>query len=287
MLPSKRARWAGHAVAEVEGLQAAVQPSGAILRGKLHGRGYGTPSRDLLDIAVAAEAEPEAVETAVNTLSAAELDARTRALGEWRPPADETPARSAEALVHDHWRHLWKDARQRARAAMQAATRYTGAHVVGGPVLFAPSVLLAAVPGRRSTAGCRGLAGSRRRCRSGRCRGAVCAVVPANRRRDPRAAPVVQFGCRQPVFDGGGVQKPGLPHLAVVPQVLLAARDVLGDGDVVGLNAPARGPIGVGVPDSREPALPFGRQRGGAGTDAVGVVAERRVEARLPPPACR
>lgn len=58
----------GETEVEVEGSKEVVLANAQILTGKISGRGLDSPTRDLFDIAVAAEMDPEALETAVNTI---------------------------------------------------------------------------------------------------------------------------------------------------------------------------------------------------------------------------
>ena len=58
----------GEQTAVVDGEPALVLSTAQIMSGKLHGRGMTAPGRDLLDIAACGEADPEALEIAVNGL---------------------------------------------------------------------------------------------------------------------------------------------------------------------------------------------------------------------------
>lgn len=59
----------------VDGEPAVVLSTAQIISGKLSGRGMHAPARDLVDIAACGEAEPEALEIAVNALPEKSLDA--------------------------------------------------------------------------------------------------------------------------------------------------------------------------------------------------------------------
>lgn len=59
----------GEQTAVVDGEPALVLSTAQIMSGKLHGRGMTAPGRDLLDITACREADPEALEIAVNGLS--------------------------------------------------------------------------------------------------------------------------------------------------------------------------------------------------------------------------
>ena len=53
---------------EIDGQREVVLSNAQILSGKLIGRGFGSPTRDLYDLAVAAELDPQALEAAVNSI---------------------------------------------------------------------------------------------------------------------------------------------------------------------------------------------------------------------------
>ena len=65
----------GEARAIVDGEGTTVLGTAQIMSGKLWGRGVHAPSRDLVDVAACAGAEPEALEIAVNGLAESSLDA--------------------------------------------------------------------------------------------------------------------------------------------------------------------------------------------------------------------
>lgn len=58
----------GQRVLEIDGQPETVLSNAQILSGKLVGRGLESPTRDLFDVAVAADLDPEALETAVNVI---------------------------------------------------------------------------------------------------------------------------------------------------------------------------------------------------------------------------
>ena len=65
----------GEHAAVVDGEPAIVLSTAQIMSGKLWGRGMHAPARDLIDIAACAEADPEALEVAVNGLPDKSVDA--------------------------------------------------------------------------------------------------------------------------------------------------------------------------------------------------------------------
>ena len=65
----------GETTAIVDGEAAWVLSTAQIMSGKLWGRGTNAPARDLVDIAACGEADPEALEIAVNGLGEARLNA--------------------------------------------------------------------------------------------------------------------------------------------------------------------------------------------------------------------
>ena len=67
--------WGSERTAIVDGEPAVVLSTAQIISGKLSGRGMHAPARDLVDIAACGEAEPEALEIAVNSLPEKSLDA--------------------------------------------------------------------------------------------------------------------------------------------------------------------------------------------------------------------
>lgn len=118
---------AGHRMGIVEGLHAGVLPSAEILYGKLRDRGIVMPTRDLLDLAVASEIEPEALEIAANAFTEDDIADRIQAILRGPAPA-EARHRTADALVHDSWRPIVPAMRDAASAAIRQG-RYTGAHL--------------------------------------------------------------------------------------------------------------------------------------------------------------
>ena len=121
----------GHRTGIVEQLHAGILPSAEILRGKLQGRALRALSRDVLDLAVAQEVEPAALETAVNAVPETDVPALLEAIRDQLDP-EEPAERSARALAHDEWRPLIPDSREAACAAIEAA-QYVCAMTVSEP----------------------------------------------------------------------------------------------------------------------------------------------------------
>ena len=109
----------GEYSATIHGIDEIVLSNAQILAGKLIGRGFESPSRDLFDIAVAADTDPQALEVAVNCISEPTWqETRVR----WRENAAMHVARAREGLrgVAERWADVAADP---ADAAIQRATK--------------------------------------------------------------------------------------------------------------------------------------------------------------------
>lgn len=113
----------GERLVNVDGVEEVVLSNAQILSGKIAGRGLDSPTRDLFDIAVAAEMDPRALEVAVNAIPDSTWG---EIVNRWEEASDFHRAAASEALtdVPPRWQHLAEDP---ARAAIDAAAkaRYT------------------------------------------------------------------------------------------------------------------------------------------------------------------
>ena len=98
----------GHYTAQIHDCNEQVLSNAQILAGKVIGRGFESPTRDLYDVAVAAETDPEGLEIAINCIPEATWQ---ETLARWREAAPMHSAQGAEQLtgVPTRWRAVAED----------------------------------------------------------------------------------------------------------------------------------------------------------------------------------
>lgn len=108
-------------IVRVDGHEIAIDRIEQILTGKLFGRGFRLPPRDVFDIAVANEEAPEALRCAVNYLMEEQrADTKVRIYAE--ADAYREQARTSLEGVHLKWLRLLGEAPERAAAAIRLNT---------------------------------------------------------------------------------------------------------------------------------------------------------------------
>ncbi len=115
----------------IEGRHVAVYHNRQILTGKLYGRGRRLPARDIFDVAVAMQQDPDALRAAVNFL---DRNLRTEIIHSIRTGAALYADVAPEAIIEPgpQWEHLIRDGPEQAIAAIQYATyRNTRIRYVG------------------------------------------------------------------------------------------------------------------------------------------------------------
>ena len=120
----------GHAEANVDGVPMEVCSNAQILCGKLEGRGNVLPERDIFDIAVAAEADRQALSAAVNHL---DVDYRREIVHRIRAQAEQYrhTVRTVIDPIDPRWRFLFAEAPTVAATAIEAAAFSTVAVAYG------------------------------------------------------------------------------------------------------------------------------------------------------------
>ena len=98
----------GHYAAEVQGHVEEVLSNAQILTGKVIGRGFESPTRDVYDLAVAAETDPVALEIAINCIPEGTWQ---ETLVRWREAAPTHARAAKEQLrkVPPEWEHVAED----------------------------------------------------------------------------------------------------------------------------------------------------------------------------------
>lgn len=98
----------GHYAAEVQGHDEQVLSNAQILAGKVIGRGFESPTRDVYDLAIAAETDPVALEIAINCIPEATWQ---ETLVRWREAAPSHARAAKEQLrnVPPQWEHVAED----------------------------------------------------------------------------------------------------------------------------------------------------------------------------------
>ena len=107
--------------AVADGHEIAVYHNACVLTGKLHGRGARLPARDVFDIGVARDEDPDALRTAVNTIDS---NLRAEILHLLRVDAAGYAEGAAEAIIDPapQWEHLVVDGLSVATAAIEQST---------------------------------------------------------------------------------------------------------------------------------------------------------------------
>ena len=113
----------GERLTNIDGIEEVVLSNAQILSGKIAGRGLDSPTRDLFDIAVAAEMDPRALEVAVNSVADSTWG---EIINRWEEASDFHRMAADEVLtdVPPQWQHIADDP---AKAAIEAGSkaRYT------------------------------------------------------------------------------------------------------------------------------------------------------------------
>ena len=107
--------------AVVDGRDLAIYHNACVLTGKLHGRGARLPARDVFDIGVARDEDPDALRTAVNYIDS---NLRAEILHLLRVDAAGYAEGAAEAIIDPapQWEHLVVDGLSVAEAAIEQST---------------------------------------------------------------------------------------------------------------------------------------------------------------------
>ena len=107
--------------AVVDGRELAIYHNACVLTGKLHGRGARLPARDVFDIGVARDEDPDALRTAVNYIDS---NLRAEILHLLRVDAAGYAEGAAEAIIDPapQWEHLVVDGLSVAEAAIEQST---------------------------------------------------------------------------------------------------------------------------------------------------------------------
>lgn len=98
----------GHTLVEVDGIPEIVLSNTQILCGKLMGRGLGSPTRDLFDIAIAAQTDPVSLEAAVNCIPE---DTWRETIARWHESREYHADEAEHVLknVGEQWTHVASD----------------------------------------------------------------------------------------------------------------------------------------------------------------------------------
>ena len=115
----------GHYRARVQGEVEEVMSNAQILAGKIIGRGFESPTRDVYDVAVAAETDPDALEIAINCIPEGTWE---ETIARWREAAPTHAMRAKKRLrsVPAQWQEIAEDP---ARAAINRASKRRYARV--------------------------------------------------------------------------------------------------------------------------------------------------------------
>lgn len=120
--------------AVADGRELAVYDNACVLTGKLHGRGARLPARDVFDVAVARDEDPDALRTAVNYI---DPNLRTEIVHMLRADAAGYMEAAPEAIIEPapQWEHLVIDGLSVAVAAIEQSTyEHVGISYAAGKV---------------------------------------------------------------------------------------------------------------------------------------------------------